>query len=109
MSLYPVLCDYSRRGDELQKLSVIHNLPNLLVADTQTCMSRVVPKMQQSLASASTEFHLAASTTFKTILEQKLVSHSIFSQTFLQSILSSIESRDPGKVIFSARGVRIAS
>ncbi|XP_076674641.1 serine/threonine-protein phosphatase 4 regulatory subunit 4 isoform X2 [Andrena cerasifolii] len=58
-------------------------------------MSRVVPKMQQSLANASTEFHLAASTTFKTILEQKLVSHSIFSQTFLQSILSSIESRDP--------------
>ncbi|XP_076674642.1 serine/threonine-protein phosphatase 4 regulatory subunit 4 isoform X3 [Andrena cerasifolii] len=91
----PYECSLDPRGDELQKLSVIHNLPNLLVADTQTCMSRVVPKMQQSLANASTEFHLAASTTFKTILEQKLVSHSIFSQTFLQSILSSIESRDP--------------
>lgn len=60
-------------------------------------MSRVVPKMQQSLATASTEFHIAASSTFKTILEQKLVSHNVFSQTFLQSILNSLENRDPGK------------
>ncbi|XP_076279531.1 uncharacterized protein LOC143208675 isoform X2 [Lasioglossum baleicum] len=57
-------------------------------------MSRVVPKMQQSLATASTEFHIAASSTFKTILEQKLVNHNVFSQTFLPSILNSLESRD---------------
>ncbi|KAL0122348.1 hypothetical protein PUN28_007226 [Cardiocondyla obscurior] len=82
-------------GDEIQKLSVIQNLPSLLATDTQSCMSRVVPKMQQSLATASTEFHIAASSTFKTILEQKLVSHNVFSQTFLQSILSCLESRDP--------------
>ncbi|XP_018370816.1 PREDICTED: serine/threonine-protein phosphatase 4 regulatory subunit 4-like isoform X2 [Trachymyrmex cornetzi] len=83
------------KGDEIQKLSVIQNLPSLLATDTQSCMSRVVPKMQQSLATASTEFHIAASSTFKTILEQKLVSHNVFSQTFLQSILNSLESRDP--------------
>ncbi|XP_025990555.2 serine/threonine-protein phosphatase 4 regulatory subunit 4 isoform X2 [Solenopsis invicta] len=83
------------KGDEIQKLSVIQNLPSLLATDSQSCMSRVVPKMQQSLASASTEFHIAASSTFKTILEQKLVSHNVFSQTFLQSILNSLESRDP--------------
>lgn len=90
---------FFRKGEEIQKLSVIQNLPSLLATDTQSCMSRVVPKMQQSLATASTEFHIAASSTFKTILEQKLVSHNVFSQTFLQSILNSLESRDPGKHI----------
>ncbi|KAG7202029.1 hypothetical protein KM043_004713 [Ampulex compressa] len=83
------------KGDEIQKLSVVQSLPGLLAADTQSCMLRVVPKMQQSLAGASTEYHIAASATFKTILEQRLVSHSIFSQTFLQSILNSLDSRDP--------------
>ncbi|XP_050464369.1 serine/threonine-protein phosphatase 4 regulatory subunit 4-like isoform X2 [Cataglyphis hispanica] len=87
--------DCKRKGEEIQKLSVIQSLPSLLATDTQSCMSRVVPKMQQSLATASTEFHIAASSTFKTILEQKLVSHNVFSQTFLQSILNSLESRDP--------------
>lgn len=91
--------NFFRKGEEIQKLSVIQNLPSLLATDTQSCMSRVVPKMQQSLATASTEFHIAASSTFKTILEQKLVSHNVFSQTFLQSILNSLESRDPGKHI----------
>ncbi|XP_043667778.1 serine/threonine-protein phosphatase 4 regulatory subunit 4-like isoform X3 [Vespula pensylvanica] len=83
------------KGEEIQKLSVIQNLPNLLATDAQLCMSRVVPKMQQTLPTASTEFHIAASSTFKTILERKLISHTIFSQTFLQSILNSLESRDP--------------
>lgn len=71
-------------------------------------MSRVVPRMQQSLTTASSEFHIAASSTFKTILEQKLVSHSVFSQTFLQSILSSLDSRDAGKVISLGLYIRIA-
>ncbi|XP_011141436.2 serine/threonine-protein phosphatase 4 regulatory subunit 4-like isoform X2 [Harpegnathos saltator] len=82
-------------GDEIQKLSVVQNLPSLLASDTQSCMSRVVPKMQQSLSTASTEFHIAASSAFKTILEQKLVSYYVFSQTFLQSILNSLHIRDP--------------
>ncbi|XP_076233070.1 serine/threonine-protein phosphatase 4 regulatory subunit 4 isoform X5 [Calliopsis andreniformis] len=88
-------CALDSKGDEFQRLSVLQSLPSLLATDSQSCMSRVVPRMQQSLATASTEFHIAASSTFKTILEQKLVSHSVFSQTFLQSILSSLESRDP--------------
>ncbi|XP_035725608.1 serine/threonine-protein phosphatase 4 regulatory subunit 4-like isoform X4 [Vespa mandarinia] len=83
------------KGEEIQKLSVIQNLPNLLATDAQSCMSRVVPKMQQILPTASTECHIAASSTFKTILERKLISHSIFSQTFLPSILNSLESHDP--------------
>ncbi|XP_024945736.1 serine/threonine-protein phosphatase 4 regulatory subunit 4 isoform X2 [Cephus cinctus] len=51
--------------------------------------------MQQTLPTASTEFHMAASSTFKTILEQRLVNYATFTQTFLQSILNSLDSRDP--------------
>lgn len=86
-----------RKGDDIQKLSVIETLPSLLAGDAQSCISRLMPKMQQTLPTASTEFHVAASTTFKTILEKRLVSHSTFTQTFLQSILNSLDSRDPGK------------
>ncbi|CAL7947775.1 unnamed protein product [Xylocopa violacea] len=84
-----------RKGDEIQKLNFIQTLPSLLARDTESCMTRVIPKVQHSLATASTEFHLAASTTFKTILEQKLVNHNVFSRTFLQSILNSLDKRDP--------------
>jgi len=55
--------------------------------------------MFQVLPNASPEFHLAASSTFLTILEKKLVHPRTFTQTFLQSILSSIDSSDPGNVI----------
>jgi hypothetical protein len=44
----------------------------------------------------SAEFPVAASSTFLTILEKKLVHPHTFTQTFLQSILSTIDSRDPG-------------
>ncbi|XP_034188377.2 serine/threonine-protein phosphatase 4 regulatory subunit 4 isoform X5 [Osmia lignaria lignaria] len=83
------------KGDEIQKLNFIQTLPNLLATDTESCMTRVIPKVQQSLSTASTEFHIAASSTFKTILEQRLVSYNVFSRTFLQSILNSLEKRDP--------------
>ncbi|XP_033353548.1 serine/threonine-protein phosphatase 4 regulatory subunit 4-like isoform X3 [Bombus vosnesenskii] len=87
-----------RKGDEIQKLNFIQTLPSLLATDSESCITRVIPKVQQSLATASTEFHIAASTTFKTILEQKLVNHNVFSRTFLQSILDSLEKRDPDTI-----------
>ncbi|KAJ4443071.1 hypothetical protein ANN_04721 [Periplaneta americana] len=85
-------------GEEVQRLSVIHSLPFLLSEDEPQCMHRVVPKVQQVLPNASAEFHLAASSTFLTILEKKLVHPRTFTQTFLQSILSSIDSRDPVEI-----------
>lgn len=85
-----------RKGDDIQKLSVIETLPQLLAQDAHSCITRVVPKIQQSLPTASAEFHMAASVIFKQILEQRLVSHSTFTQVFLQSILNSLENREPG-------------
>ncbi|KDR15998.1 Serine/threonine-protein phosphatase 4 regulatory subunit 4 [Zootermopsis nevadensis] len=82
-------------GEEVQRLSVIHSLPFLLTEDEPQCMQKVLSKVQQVLPSASVEFHLAASSTFLMILEKKLVHPRTFTQTFLQSILSFIDSRDP--------------
>lgn len=76
---------------------MIETLPQLLAEDAHSCITRVLPKIQQSLPTASTEFHMAAAVIFKQILVQRLVSYSIFSEVFLQSILSSLESREPGK------------
>ncbi|XP_021926333.1 serine/threonine-protein phosphatase 4 regulatory subunit 4-like isoform X3 [Zootermopsis nevadensis] len=88
-------CVCSRVGEEVQRLSVIHSLPFLLTEDEPQCMQKVLSKVQQVLPSASVEFHLAASSTFLMILEKKLVHPRTFTQTFLQSILSFIDSRDP--------------
>ncbi|XP_034945772.1 serine/threonine-protein phosphatase 4 regulatory subunit 4-like isoform X1 [Chelonus insularis] len=82
------------KGDEIQRLSVIQTLPTLLAEDPQACIQRLIPMMQETLPSASTEFHVAASSTFKTILEQRLVSDSVFTQTFLQKILSLLNHKD---------------
>ncbi|XP_063973328.1 serine/threonine-protein phosphatase 4 regulatory subunit 4-like isoform X4 [Diachasmimorpha longicaudata] len=87
--------DINTKGDDIQILNAVQTLPMLLAEDPQTCMQKVIPKMQQTLPNASTEFHFAASSTFKKILEQKLVSPSTFTQTFLQSILNSLDTRDP--------------
>lgn len=107
--VYCYVHNYFRKGDEIQKLNFIQTLPSLLATDTESCITRVIPKVQQSLATASTEFHIAASSTFKTILEQKLVNHNVFSRTFLQSILDSLEKRDPGKEISFICTIRVAS
>ncbi|GFG30947.1 hypothetical protein Cfor_04044 [Coptotermes formosanus] len=75
-------------ADEVRRIAVIHALPFLAAADQPQCV-------QQVLSGASAEFPLAASSTFLTILEKKLVHPRTFTQTFLQSILSTIDSRDP--------------
>ncbi|XP_011493807.1 PREDICTED: serine/threonine-protein phosphatase 4 regulatory subunit 4-like [Ceratosolen solmsi marchali] len=82
-------------GDDVQKLSVIESLPQLLAEDAHACITRVVPKIQQSLSTASPEFHMAAAVIYKQVLEQRLVSHLTFTEVFLQSILSSLDSREP--------------
>lgn len=50
----------------------------------------------QTLPNASKEFHIAASNSILSILEKNLLNTNTFTQTFLQSILVSIDSKDPG-------------
>lgn len=88
---------FDSNGEEVQRLSVIRQLLQLIQADEQGCMQRVFPKIQQALNTASTEFHLETARAFITILEKKAIHHHAFSQTFLPSILYHIDNRDPGK------------
>ncbi|KAK3911921.1 Serine/threonine-protein phosphatase 4 regulatory subunit 4 [Frankliniella fusca] len=82
-------------GDELQRLNIVEALPHLLSNGDPACIDKMVPKLQQALPGDGAEFHMIASNTFRTILEQKLVPPSTFTQTFLSSIVASIDSRDP--------------
>ncbi|XP_078315308.1 serine/threonine-protein phosphatase 4 regulatory subunit 4-like isoform X3 [Crassostrea virginica] len=84
-------------GQEVQRISVIHNLPDLL-RDTEShdeCMRRVVPKVREVLHLAQTEMQVAASSAFLQILQKNLVPVQNYSQTFLQTILNSVDSKDP--------------
>lgn len=87
----------SSSGQEVQRISVIHNLPDLL-RDTEShdeCMRRVVPKVREVLHLAQTEMQVAASSAFLQILQKNLVPVQNYSQTFLQTILNSVDSKDP--------------
>ncbi|XP_071440677.1 serine/threonine-protein phosphatase 4 regulatory subunit 4-like isoform X2 [Hetaerina americana] len=83
-------------GEDVQQLDVVQSLPMLLRGDdAEQCMQQVVPHVQQALPTSSMEIQIAASNTFLSILEKELVHPTTFTQTFLQSILSSIDSTDP--------------
>ena len=82
-------------GTDDQELSVISSLPDLLKVDRGQCMDRVVPKVQDVLHMAPAEIQLAASSTFLQILQKEIVPIENYTQTFLQTILMSVDSRDP--------------
>ncbi|KAL3873913.1 hypothetical protein ACJMK2_036990 [Sinanodonta woodiana] len=82
-------------GQEVQRISVINNVPDLLRDSHAECMRRVVPKVREVLHVAQAEMQLAASTAFLQILQKELVPIQNYTQTFLQTILSSIDSKDP--------------
>lgn len=81
-------------GQEVQRVSVITALPNLLKDNNAECMRRVVPKVREVLYVAQQDMQLAASTAFLQILQDKLVPLQNYTQTFLQTILTSVDSKD---------------
>ena len=84
-------------GQEVQRISVINNLPDLL-KDTEShdeCMRRVVPKVREVLHVAQCEMQYAASAAFLQILQKNLVPIQNYTQTFLQTILNSVDGKDP--------------
>ncbi|XP_064600821.1 serine/threonine-protein phosphatase 4 regulatory subunit 4-like [Liolophura sinensis] len=82
-------------GQEVQRISVINNLPDLLRDNHAECMRRVVPKVREVLHVAQAEMQLAASSAFLQILQKELVPIQNYTQTFLQTILISVDSKDP--------------
>lgn len=80
---------FRRKGDDIQKLSVIQIIPNLLALDTQATIARILPKIQQQLPTSPCEFHLATSKVYATLMEKKLPVN------LLHVVLQGIDSRDP--------------
>nr|CAI5835735.1 unnamed protein product [Callosobruchus analis] len=80
--------DIYMKGDDLQKLSVVQALPDLLHTDRNATVQRIIPKIQQELPNSSSEFHIAASKIFKVLVEMNL------NLNLLRPILQGIESRD---------------
>ncbi|XP_041467949.1 serine/threonine-protein phosphatase 4 regulatory subunit 4-like isoform X4 [Lytechinus variegatus] len=82
-------------GQEVQRLSVIQNLPNLLKNNNVDAMRRVVPKVRDVLHLASQDLQEAAAAAFVKIAEDQSVPHLTYAQTFLQTILQNADNRDP--------------
>ncbi|KAL1517631.1 hypothetical protein ABEB36_001369 [Hypothenemus hampei] len=77
------------KGDDLQKLSVIGSLPELLKYDQKGTVSKIIPKIQQELPNASSEFNLAVSKMFSVLI------HMDIPVNLTPQILQGIENRDP--------------
>ncbi|KAF0310763.1 Serine/threonine-protein phosphatase 4 regulatory subunit 4 [Amphibalanus amphitrite] len=99
------LCDVpDGAGDAGQRAAVAEGVPRLLGSDPAGCLSEVVPRVTAALPSSPPDFQRAASASFLAVLRRELLPQSTFTQTFLQSILISVDSNDPGEGARGARG-----
>ncbi|XP_043236204.1 serine/threonine-protein phosphatase 4 regulatory subunit 4-like isoform X4 [Amphibalanus amphitrite] len=90
------LCDVpDGAGDAGQRAAVAEGVPRLLGSDPAGCLSEVVPRVTAALPSSPPDFQRAASASFLAVLRRELLPQSTFTQTFLQSILISVDSNDP--------------
>ncbi|KAL1121949.1 hypothetical protein AAG570_003357 [Ranatra chinensis] len=89
------ILNFHEVGEEVQRLSVIQSIPDLLAINSTECIEKIVPKMQQALPTGSTEYHMLASQTIKTVIQKNLIPMDTFIETFLHPILASMDNRDP--------------
>ncbi|XP_037077403.1 serine/threonine-protein phosphatase 4 regulatory subunit 4-like [Pollicipes pollicipes] len=90
------LCDVAdSSGDAGQRLSAVDALPRLMGADPAGCLAEVVPRLTLALPASPPDFQRAAGASFLAVLRRELLPQSTFTQTFLQSILISVDSKDP--------------
>ncbi|KAF5272713.1 hypothetical protein FQA39_LY07740 [Lamprigera yunnana] len=83
-----IIGSLSLAGDDIQKLSVIQNLPQLLQLDQHQTYSRIIPKILQELPNSSCEFQVIASNVFRILMERQ-VTPNLF-----HAVLQGIEARD---------------
>ncbi|XP_038630744.1 serine/threonine-protein phosphatase 4 regulatory subunit 4 isoform X5 [Scyliorhinus canicula] len=81
-------------GQDVQRTSVVVNLPNLMRQNTSETLRRVVPKIREVLHVAGVEMQLAAAVSFLTILQEELVSIAAYIHSFLPIILANLDHRD---------------
>lgn len=113
-------CDFSV-GQEVQRASVISNLPNLVRQNPAETFRRVVPKVrvsvgqrgsgvrslrseltaslwgvQELLKGAGTEIQLSAATSFLTILQDDIILIHTHTYSILKTVLLHLNHRDTG-------------
>ncbi|CAB3989854.1 Hypothetical predicted protein [Paramuricea clavata] len=83
-------------GIEAQKVSVINNLPSLFEHNANDAIKQVMPLVRELLYIAPVEIQLVASRVYCHIIENGLLPIYAFTSTFLPTILSNMENKDPG-------------
>ncbi|XP_045463136.1 serine/threonine-protein phosphatase 4 regulatory subunit 4-like isoform X2 [Harmonia axyridis] len=77
------------KGDDVQKLSIVQNLPQLYQFEPNATINRILPKIQQELPGSSSEFNIATARIFQILIQKKVPIN------LLSSIIQGIDSRDP--------------
>ncbi|XP_066550209.1 serine/threonine-protein phosphatase 4 regulatory subunit 4 isoform X3 [Amia ocellicauda] len=85
-------------GQDIQRASVVINLPNLVRQNPAETFRRVVPKVREVLHVAGVEMQLAAAGSFLTILQDDLILIQTHTHSILQIILLNLDHRDAAVV-----------
>ncbi|XP_041660367.1 serine/threonine-protein phosphatase 4 regulatory subunit 4 isoform X2 [Cheilinus undulatus] len=81
-------------GQEVQRASVISNLPILVRQNPAETFRRVVPKVREVLNGAGAEIQLAAATSFLTILQDDIILIHTHTYSILKTVLLHLNHRD---------------
>ncbi|KAL0967557.1 hypothetical protein UPYG_G00253750 [Umbra pygmaea] len=81
-------------GQDVQRASVIVNLPNLVRQSPAETFRRVVPKVREVLHVAGADMQLAAAGSFLTVLQDDIVLIQTHTHSILQIVLLNLDHRD---------------
>ncbi|XP_075968286.1 serine/threonine-protein phosphatase 4 regulatory subunit 4 [Anarhichas minor] len=81
-------------GQEVQRASVISNLPCLVRQNPAETFRRVVPKVREVLNGAGAEIQLAAAASFLTILQDDIILIHTHTFSILKTVLLHLNHRD---------------
>lgn len=83
---------FLRKGDAVQKISVVQSLPSLIKQDSYNVLGKVLPKIQQELIHSSCEFQVTTSHVFQMLITNNL---SSVDGTITAAFIQNIDSKDP--------------
>ncbi|CAH3168182.1 unnamed protein product [Porites evermanni] len=81
-------------GVEIQKLSIINNLPRLLEKNSGDVNRRILPVLREYLYIAPLHVQLEATKSFSSIIENGTIQAYMFASSLLPIILHNLDSRD---------------
>nr|XP_043904741.1 serine/threonine-protein phosphatase 4 regulatory subunit 4 isoform X2 [Solea senegalensis] len=81
-------------GQEVQRVSVITNLPSLVRHNPAETFRRVVPKVRDVLNGSGSEIHLSAAASFLTILQDDIILIHTHTYCILKTVLMHLNHRD---------------